>query len=351
MTTSHPAASSRRPLVPLLVLLASALPAACSGPKAAEGEAPAGHIAVAAIAVRDTIVETVLEAAGTAEPYAQATLSTKLMGTVLEVLVREGDAVSAGAVLLRIDARDLEARRAQLDAQLAEAQAVRGEAQINSERIRRLYAESVATKSQLDAVETGLARADAAVRLAEAGAAELEATAGYAVIRAPFAGVITHRQLDPGAFAAPGAPLLTIEDGSRLRVTASAAPEAVRGLRRGQQLEARIEGRPAPAVIEGVVPAPGGATYQINAVVTNPAHAFLPHSAAVLLVPMAHQSVRVVPAAAVIRDGDLTGVRVAGSGPPELRWIRTGRSIGTDVEVLSGLAPGERVVVVPGGTR
>ena len=351
MTTRYPAFLSRRPLVTLLVLLGSALPAACSGPRAAEGEAPLAGTDAPTIAVRDTIVESVLEAAGTAGPYAQATLSTRLMGTVLEVAVREGDAVAAGTVLLRVDARDLDARRAQLNAQLAEAHAVQAEARINAERIRRLFADSVATRAQLDAVETGQARADAAVRLAEAGLAELEATAEYAVVRAPFAGVITQRQVDPGAFAAPGAPLLTIEDGSRLRVTASVAPEAVRGLRRGQRLEARIEGRLAPAVIEGIVPVPGGATYQVNAVVANPARAFLPHSAGVLLVPLGRRPVRVVHATAVIRDGDLTGVRVAGTGPAELRWIRTGRAIGADVEVLSGLTAGERVLAAPGGAR
>lgn len=334
-----------------LALAVSASAVACRDTPDAEGAAVPSAETAGAVTVRDTIIDVSIEAAGTAEPFAQATLSTKLMGTVLEVLVREGDAVPAGAPLLRLDARDLDARRAQVAAQLAEAQAVRADAITQAERMRRLFADSVATRAQFDAAETGLARASAAVRQVEAGAAELEATIGYALVRAPFAAVVTRRLVDPGAFAAPGAPLLIVEDGSRLRVAASAAPGAVQRLRRGQRIEALIEGASAIAVIEGVVPASGGSTYTVNAIVENRTRAFLPHSAAVLRLPQERATVRVVPASAIIRDGDLTGVRVLRDATAELRWIRVGRTIGHDVEVLTGLDAGDRVTTLPERVR
>lgn len=333
----------------LLALASGASVLACRGTPAAEA-LPAG-VAEPAALVRDTVLDAVIEAAGTAEPFAQATLSTKLMGTVLEVLVREGDVVARGAPLLRLDARDLDARRAQVAAQLAEAQVVRGDALTQAERIRRLFADTVATRAQLDAAETGLARATAAVRQVEAGAAELDATIAYAVVRAPFAGVVTRRMVDPGAFASPGTPLLTVEDGARLRLTASVAPAAVRGLRRGQRISARIEGMPTTAVIEGAVPGTGGSTYTVNAIADNPARAFLSHSAMVLLLPQGRRNVRVIPVSAVIRDGDMTGVRVVSGSTIGLRWIRIGAQTGSDVEVLSGLEAGERVELAPGGGR
>lgn len=351
MTTSTRPSSHRTTRLLALALACSASVIGCGGTPDANGTSvPSAGTSLSA-AVRDTLLETELEAAGTAEPFAQATLSTKLMGTVLEVLVREGDQVAAGASLLRIDARDLDARRAQVAAQLAEAQAVRADANTQAERMRRLFADSVATRAQLDAAETGVARANAAVRQVEAGSAELEATIGYAVVRAPFAGTVTRRLVDPGAFAAPGAPLLTVEDGSRLRVTASAAPASVHGLRRGQRIEARIEGSSADAVIEGVVPASGGSTYTVNAIVENRGRAFLPHSAAVLLLPQGRQTVRLIPASAVIRNGELTGVNVLRDSTADLRWIRIGRTIGDDAEVLSGLDAGERVATLPDRVR
>lgn len=326
------------------LLLGTVSLAACGG-----GDAEAAHDASpappAAVAARDTLLPTVVDAAGAAEPYAQATLSTKLMGSVEQVLVREGDVVAAGALLVRIDARDIEARRAQAAAQLAQAEAAHREALLMAQRIRALYADSAAPRAQLDAVEAGLSRAEAAVAQARAGGAEVEAMAGYAEVRAPFAGTVARRFVDPGAFAAPGAPLVTVEDGSRLRIAASAAPETARGLRRGDRVDVAIEGRPATGIVEGVVPAGSGATYTINVVVQNPGRAFLPHSAASLAVPAgAPRRVVLVPATAVERDGDLTGVRLVRDGRVELRWVRLGRAVGGDIEVLSGLAAGDLVV-------
>jgi RND family efflux transporter MFP subunit len=337
--------SSRTRIALLTATLLAPLVTACGPtPEASGTTRPADRPAATAV-VRDTVVTAMLEAAGSAEPYQQAVLSTRLMGTILQVLVREGDAVAEGATLVRVDARDLDARRAQVAAQAAEAQAVRREAQVSADRIRRLYAESVATRAQLDAVETGLARADAAVRMAQAGAAEVEAAAGYAEVRAPFAGLVARRQVDPGAFASPGAPLVTIEDVSRLRVTASAAPDAVRALRRGQVIEATIEDVPVSAVVEGIVPAPGGSTWEVNAVVDNRARRFLAHSAATLRLPQGTEHLLVVPAAAVVRDGDLAGVDRRVAGRFERRWVRIGRTVGAGLEVLAGLAGGDSVAV------
>lgn len=329
-----------------LALAGTAALAACGG-VLPDDEAEAGaDVGPAAIAVaRDTVLDVVIEAAGTAVPVQRAVLSTRLMGTVIEVLVREGQSVAAGALLLRIDARDLDARRAQVEAQQAEARAVRDEALTGARRMRLLFADSVATRAQLDAAETGLARAEAAVRLADAGAAEVAAAAAYAEVRAPFAGTVTRRLVDHGAFATPGAPLLEIEDASRLRITATAAPDAVRPLRPGARLEARIEGLPVSVTVEGVVPAAGGLTYEVNAIAANPDRRHLAHSAAVLLLPQGRRSAVVIPLAALDRDGELASVRVPSHGGVARRMVRTGRELGTLVEILSGLSAGDTVAV------
>ena len=315
---------------------------------APQRQAPAGTVFV----VRDTTLSATIEAAGVAEPIAQATLSTKLMGSVLQVLVQEGDRVAVGQPLVRIDARDLEAKSAQVEAGIAEADAVYRDAQTQAARIRALYADSAATRAQLDQAETGLARAQAAVRQVSAARAEVGAIRGYSVIRAPFAGVVTQRFVDPGAFAAPGAPLLTVQNGSRLRLSASAAPRAVAGLRVGQAIAASIEGQPVTATVEGIVPAPGAALYTINALVDNADGRHLPGGAATLALPQGERRGLLVPLAALQRDGDLAGVYLQGPGAPELRWVRLGGGAGDYVEVTSGLQAGDRILVptASGGT-
>ena len=325
-----------------VVVLAGAV-AACASeapPGAESAPAPAGSwLEVSEVARPGTF-----EASGVAEPYQEATLSTKLMGSVVSVLVREGDVVGAGSVVAEIDARELSAKGAQVAASVAEAEAMQREALSNAQRMRALFAEDAAPRAQLDAAETGLARAEAAVRAARAGASELEAVSSYARIRAPFAGTIIRRSVAPGAFAAPGAPLLTIQDAARLRVSVTVPPAAARVLRRGSEVAATIEGMPATAVVEGVVPA-GGSLYTVNAIVDNRAGEFLAGSAATLQIPQGTRASIVLPRRAARQEGDLTGVLVRKDSGTELRWVRLGRATADSVEVLAGLRAGEQVLV------
>lgn len=306
-------------------------------------------LAGAVYVVQDTTIAATLDAAGVAAPLQQATLSTKLMGTVTAVLVKEGDVVAAGQPLVRLDARDLAAKSSQVAASVTEAQVMRRDATTQANRVRALYADSAATRAQLDAVETALARADAGVRTAQAAASELGAVSSYAVIRAPFAGIVTRRYVDPGAFASPGAPLVAVQDASQLRISANTTPDAARGLRRGQSLPATIEGRPMRATIEGVVPAMAGNLYTINALVPNPGRLILSGSTATLAVSMGARSALVVPARAVTREGDLTGVTLRTANGDERRWVRLGVVSAQVIEVSAGLRAGDRVVVPTGG--
>lgn len=336
-----------RKLIPVVGTVLTTFLAAC-GPQAAPAPSEKLPLGGTRVAVTDAVIVDAFEASGTAEPVRLATLSTKLMGTVIAVSVHEGDRVAAGQLLVRLDARDLDARRAQVEAGLAEASAVHHEGSVQAARIRALYADSAATKAQLDQAEMGLARAEAAVATSRGMAAELAATASYAEVRAPFAGIVTRRFVDPGSFAAPGAPLATVEDASSLRVAVNASPDAVRGLRRGMTVGATIGDIAVPATIEGVVP--GGANlYTVNAMVPNPGGRFLSGSAATLSLPRGTRHAILVPEGAIVRQGDLTGVRTAMAGQASLRWVKLGTAQqGVLVEVLSGLAPGDTVLVADG---
>jgi RND family efflux transporter MFP subunit len=330
-----------------LPLLAAAVAACSPKPPAAVSEPQGGPIAGTTFTVRDTMLPATIEASGIAAPVREATLGTKLMGNVTEVLVREGQQVSAGELLARIDARDMAAKSARTDAAVAEAEAMYKNALVQTERIRALYADSAAPKAMLDDAEAGLARAQAGVRAAHAAGAEVRAVSAYADVRAPFAGTITKRFVDPGAFVAPGAPIIGIQDPARLRVSVTVAPSEARHIARGGRLTALIENEPAVAVVEGVVPAASGALYTVNALVDNPSHQYVPGGAATLLLPQGTRAMIVVPVAAIVREGDLTGVRLrTAAGGSDLRWVQIARESGGSVEVLSGLRAGD-VVEVP----
>jgi len=328
----------------LLVVASGCSP---SRPDAREASAP--RVPGTVFIVKDTTLQTTFEASGLAEPLQQATLSTKLMGTVIEVLVREGDAVAAGQALVRLDARDITAKQEQTSASIADAEAMRTEAATQAGRIRSLYADSAATRAQLDAAETGLSRADAGLRASQAAAAEVRAMSSYATVRSPFAGIVTKRFVDPGAFATPGAPLVSVQDGREIRITVSATPAMASSVRRGQSIAGSIEGGAVSARVEGIVPSGAGNLYTINALVANPRGSILPGSTATLLLPAGTHVGVLVPSAAVTRQGDLTGVTVRSAASDETRWVRLGQSIGTMVEVSAGLHAGDQIVVPPAG--
>ena len=297
----------------------------CGGrPESSRAEPPSRPAGERTFTVRDTTITATFDAAGVAEPVQQATLATKLMGSVTAVLVNEGDRVARGALLARIDARDIEAKRTQVDAGIAAAEAVYQDALTQAQRFRALYADSAATRSQLDQVETGLARAESGLRAARASRAELDAVDAYAEVRAPFAGVVTRRHVDRGAFAAPGSPIAEVQDASRLRIRVSIPPIVGARLVRGQRIAAEIEGRLASATIEGVVPSSAGGVYTVNALVENAKGQFPAGGSATVRVPQGKRAALLIPAEAVVREGDLTGVQVAVGQRAELRWVKIG---------------------------
>ena len=337
----HPARGS------VTMALLSAL-AACSPSRSDKKPVAADSTAGSTVAVRDSIITSTIDYDGVAEPVQQATVATKLMGTVAEVFVHEGDRVTLGQPLVRIDARDVDAKAAQVAAAVAAASATRDNAAVQTARIRRLYADSAAPKAALDAAETGLAQAEAGLRAANAGGAEVESVRDYAVVRAPFAGIVTRRFVDPGAFAAPGMPLATIQDASRLRLAATATPDVARALARGAPLDATVDGRAAHATVEGVVPSAAGGVYTINAIVANSGLSLAAGTQATLAVRVGTRHALLVPADALVREGDLVGVRVRAGNSFDLRWVKAGIRVGPMIEILSGVRAGDQVLVPSG---
>lgn len=294
--------------------------------------------------VTDTIVTTTFDAAGVADPVQEATMSTKLMGAVTAVHVTAGQMVRVGQPLVEIDARDLTAKAAQVAASVADAEAMQREAATQAARFTALYQDSAATRAQYDAALTGLARADAGLRAARASVGELESVRSYATVRAPFSGMITMRTADVGSFAAPGAPLVTIQDISSLRLSASIPAEVARTLHRGSALLVQVDGDSGRATVEGVMPTRSGGLFIVNARLINTSNRYRAGSVVTLHVPMGTRAAIVVPHNALVREGDLVGVIVRQNGLDARRWVRIGMQTVTHVEIVSGLRVGETIV-------
>ena len=296
----------------------------------------AGPIAeVAAYRVTSSAGSVQYEAAGTVRALRRVELATRLMGTIESVRVRAGDRVTAGELLLTLQAGSPEAG-------LAQARAGLDLATRTLRRMERLYADSAVPEAQLDAARAAHAQAEGQAR-----AAQVEV--GYAGLRAPFAGVVIARLAEPGDLATPGRPLLVIEDAGAREIVVGVPDDLLGGIRTGLVVPVRIGAgeRRIDATVIAVVPVshPGTRTAEVR--LTAPA-GILSGASAVAEFPVGSSGALRVPAGALVRRGQLVGVFVfAADSTVRLRWIRIGRVESATSDVLAGLADGDLIALRP----
>ena len=300
---------------------------------------------------------------GVVEAVRQTTIAAQVPGAVLELAVKAGDRVQAGQLLLRIDARSADQGAAASDAQVQAARAALDVATREYTRQQKLREKQYISQGALDQAEAQFkaTRAQVAAQVAQAGAARTQT--GLHTVRAPYAGVVSEVPVQLGDMAMPGRALVTLYDPSTLRVTAS-VPQSLLGAAQGAASEAvRVElpglsaaqQWPAAARVQ-VLPTVDAATHtvQVRADLAKGLDGVAPGMFARLWLPIASQSAgatsqRVsVSLRAIVRRAEMTGVYVQGEGgQPLLRQVRLGRVDGDRVEVLTGVAPGDAVVVDP----
>jgi RND family efflux transporter MFP subunit len=304
----------------------------------------------------------------TLTPFRRATPGTVLMGRVEEVLRREGDPVKAGAVLARVESRDVAARLAQAEAAVAAAKAQAENARLTKERMERLEARNAASRKNVEDAATGYEAAAAGLRAAEEGVNAARVAYGYTQVTAPFAGTVTEKRIEAGDTASPGMPLFVVEDTSKMKVEAQVAESSLPGLARGQKVEVAVDGAGSggrAGVVEEILPAgdPRSRTFTLRVVLENRDGALRTGMFARMVIEKGTRKALAVPEAALVRKGPLTGLFVADSGTgaktgseepaagregvARLRWVAVGESRNGKVEILTGLSAGERYVLAP----
>lgn len=296
---------------------------------------------------------------GVVEAVRQTVLAAQVAGAVVQLDVKVGDQVSAGQVLVRLDARAANQTAAASDAQVQAARAALDVARKDFERQRQLFQTNYISQAALDRAESQFKATQAQVgaQLAQAGAAHTQS--GFHVVQAPFAGVVSEVPVSLGDMAMPGRALLTLYDPKALRVTAAVPQSLSTQLATPPLVRIEFPGLPAPQqwvqpVRTQILPTadPGTHTVQLRADLPAASGHLAPglyarmwlavaagEPAAGLPAPLA------VPQAAVVRRAELTALYVLDpAGRPVLRQVRLGRTQGDTVEVLSGLAAGEAVV-------
>lgn len=278
---------------------------------------------------------------------AVANLAPKVMARVLEVRVAPGQRVRTGDVLVVLDDRDTRARLQQAEAAMQAADALATQATADLRRARRLFEQQATTQQDLDAAIARAASAQAQVAQARDAVAEARVMTGETELRAPFDGVVATRLADPGNLAVPGNPIVVVHDPSALRLEANIAEKCARSLTTGTELVARVGSADGVAArVEEIAPAadPSSRTVLIKASLPAAASAY-PGMFANLRVVCGRSRVIAVPLNAVHRAGQLESVTVLVDGMARRRNVRTGKIYDDQVEVLSGLAGGETILL------
>ena len=338
-----------------LALLAAGfgLAGAPSAAPTAAGDA-AARGALEVVAARGGGGQAMLSFDGVVEALRQTVVAAQVSGAIVQLEVKPGDRVAAGQLLLRIDPRAADQGAAASEAQVRAARAARELATKEFERQQQLHAERFISAAALDRAraEYQASTAQAAALEAQAGAARTQS--GLHVVRAPYAGIVAEVPVTLGDMALPGRPLVTLYDPAALRVSAAVPQSLVArvGTGNGVRVElpalAEAARMQTPRRVQALPAADAGThTVTVRADLDPGLAGLVPGQFARLwLASDAVPASPWVPAQALVRRAELDALYVLDAeGRPLLRQVRLGRRLGSEVEVIAGLAAGERVAL------
>ena len=349
------------------ILVSTLLLGACSEHTRKAAAEPEIVRNVPLIEVQQKNMPDVLEAVGTMRAAQTSTLASQMMGTLVEVLVHEGDRVQRGQILAVIDDSQPRAALDRANAadaasrhQLAAADSELALAESTLKRFQTLFDKKSVSPQEFDEVRTrqqaALARRDMAradQEQAKAAIAQATTALEYTRIRAPFEGVITEKKADPGTLASPGMPIFTVEDTHRYRLEASINESDLTLVRIGQPVPILIDAlgtEALPGKVVQIVPAADAGSRSFLIKVELPADLRL-RSGLFGRAQFSHGQRRalLVPQTAVVERGQMQGVFLVDENKiAALHYITVGKPSHDQVEVLAGLQDGDWLVARPG---
>lgn len=318
----------------ILLSLAAVVLTACTHDerKPAPSQLPPAKVTTAAVQLSSLLA--VEEIVGTVRPKIRARVEAKVSGRIEQMLAAPGQTVKKGDLLVELGVQEI---RAKADA----AQAVLDQAQRDLQRLTALVASNAVSKQEHES-------AAARVKVAEASMHEAQTMLGYAQVRAPFDGVVARKLADVGDLAMPGKLLLEVEAPGALRFETD-VPEALIGqIKPAAKLKVRIASLPQTleATISEISPVADAQSR------TFPVKLDLPSNEGLRMgqfgrveIPVGESKVMRVPDSAVIVRGQMEAVMVVENERAQLRLVKSGKHSDGQMDILSGLAAGESIVV------
>ena len=316
------------------------------GEKIKPGTTPKGEASVVKVSVveaRVTHQPFFYEAVGTVTARTSSTISSKLMGVVRSVHVQEGDMIKKGDLLVTIDQRQV---KAQLDKALANANAAAKE----FKRYQRLLKEQSASQQEFD-------RAEARHREAQAAVATARVSRKDAKVRAPYDGRVVAKSINPGDLASPGTPFLTIEQRGLFWTDLVLPERHIQTVTTGLRVKVTIPAMGNQEIageVGRIVPTADARSRSFQVKVAMPPGLDVKSGMfARVAIPLGGSGMLLIPKTAIVHQGQLDGIyKVDDNQIAHFRLVRTGKTFGDQMEIVSGLKADEKYVVgVPMGMK
>lgn len=293
-------------------------------------------VSVTTVTIEPETIDTMVSAAGVLSSKNTSVLSSKVMGKVVVLTVNEGDYVSHGKLLVKIESGEI-------SAQAYQAQAAYNNAKLQFDRIKSLFDEEAATQMEMD-------QATLAFESAKAGLNAAKAMASYTFITAPIAGQVMEKRINLGEMALPGQPILKIEDNKNLRLEATIKEQDIRFVQPGKPVMVQIDALPGKEIkarVAQVVPAADIRTHSFIVKIDIPADKnLITGMFGKAFFSTGKREVILVPKSAIVNMSGITGAYiVSADGTAVFQMIQLGEMHGDSIEAVTGLKAGDKVIV------
>jgi RND family efflux transporter MFP subunit len=297
---------------------------------------------------------------GQVEAAETANISTRVMGYITKIQVKVGDTVQKGELLASISNDDMKAKKAQAEAQYTLAQSAFFNAEKDYQRFTELYQQQSASDKELENITLQYNSTRAQVETAKQMRNEIDAMLAYTNLRAPYNGVITQKLMDVGSIAAPGMPILVMEQSSGFHIRATVTERDIDKIKNGTSVKIVVKsnGKEFTGKVSEISQSSHftGGQYQIKIYISNSQQTGIYTGMYVnLFIPVEDSKEEdkgnpLIPVTSVINRDQLTGIyTISNNQTALLRWVRLGKKIGNEVEVLSGLGADEKFITNANG--
>lgn len=289
---------------------------------------------------------------GTVHSRLAVKISSKLNARIIELPVHPGERLKKGAVIAKLDDRELAAAYNAANASFHAAQAQAGLAKTEAARIIDLYNKQAVTRQNYDAVLAQTQSALALANQAAENARQSKVLQGENILYAPFDGVVAERLQEPGDMSLPNQPIITFLKPDDLRLEVAVSDRCFAQLKVGMSVKVQLEviGQLLTGVVDEISPEIDAQTHSQQLKVSLPKVAGLQQGqfANLELACRESQQALFIPKSAVVQYGQLQAVNIVDGQRIHIRHIRTGKEQGLLVQVLSGLHDGDTIMIESG---